>query len=593
MKPSRPLNRSVRPQPTRNRPSPSWLVPAILAVATILGLLLQLHALSSYLIYPDSYQNLVVADNLRHSGQLTAQLGRGGMVYPQFFAWTHPLYPLLILLVGATGLSLITSAHLVAVAAGTATILAAYGLVASVLQSRRAGLAAAVLLAISYDRAIWGGFVLTEPLNLLMVTLALWQLWRRRQTTSTWLKPQDLFGRTFLSGDFLTGLLLAAAILTRYENALIVLPALLWSSAPRPAGRRVAAIAATTAIFTLVPLAILHPWGGSWSQWWAQTWPQLSGYLPLAVAAVSVALLITAASFSDLFTRLTWKRWAPRTTSAGLLLAAIILLIHPHAYLGLWEFCTHDPLIAILALAGFITMLRHPRQQSAAAFALLTATLLAAVYYHTNPTMDRYLAHLLPLLIIPAAAALGAASTKLTTLPTTWRGPATAVAAIALILAASGQTAITYVGLHHRQQGLWFEPGYEAVAAQEVAQLASPSTIIVTATPEPYRLYTTAAVQNVSASNPSLQITGRRSQTLLIVQDASLRYTTPKFSHFVTTKLAAYRIASFANALPYRYVTTTVYGQNPVMVYRVTLGQLQCIISQANLTGGATCRSNS
>jgi 4-amino-4-deoxy-L-arabinose transferase-like glycosyltransferase len=533
-----------------------------------LALVLRLHNLSPYKVYPDSYQSLLVASNLMHAHRLTARLGTGGMLYPPLFAWTRPLYPLLIALTATLlGASLAAAGQIVAVIASLLSIIAAYLLVKVMLRSQVAGFIAAILLAISYNATVWSGFILTEPLAILTLALALWQLWRRRARPDAW----------GTGGDLATGLLLALAILARYENAIVLLPAMLWV-APRLAPKRAVTVAATALIITGLTLLILHPFAaGS-----GQLWPQLVHYLPIVCAGLSLLLAGIAAQLAGLAGLPRW-RWYLGTGAATLLVVgALALAINHQLYLGLWEFSAHDPLLTILALIGLTAMLVQRRTQAAGAFILTTATLLGAIYYASNPTMDRYLAHLLPLLAVPAAYAV----LRIIVLP--YRFTATGL----VIAGAIAQIVITWTGLHHTDGGVWFQAGYEQTAANQVAPLVTSQDLILSATPEPYRLETTAAVQGIPAAGAGpLTIAPPAGRTVILVDDASLRQTNPGFATAISQRLRPYLIQTFPNTTPYRYVTSIELGNKPVMVYKLALTQLQCEVNRVG-SSADTCPSS-
>lgn len=530
----------------------------ILSVLVILGLFLQIHAVSPYKIYPDSYQSLLVADNLLHAHRLTAALGPHGMIYPEVFGWTRPLYPALIAMLTATGFTLTAAAQTIAVAAGLLAIPAVFAATNVVLRSRRAGLIAAGLLAISYSHAIWGGFILTEPLEILVVTLAIWQLWRRRPaSTTTGIKPD--------SQDILTGLVFALAILTRYENALLLIPALIWC-APRPNPKRAATIGLTAIVITAAVLLLLQPISGGLNT----LWPQLASYAPVITGGVSIALLAIAAAYSGLLATTSRRRIAGRVASILLILAALALDLYHQLYLGVWEFAARDPLISILALFGLVLMLTTRALQSTAAFIILACGLLLAAYYQTNPTMDRYASHLVPLLLIPA----GYAVIRILRFP---RRPRSLVL-VTLAAEAVLQLALTSNGLHYQDAGVWFQPGYEEQNAQRVAAVTKPGDLIIAATPEPYYLATGTSIQGVATSQPYLSLRNLpANQSVIIIQDQALRDRAPQFSAKITNKLSAFRVTTFNNPTPFRTVTSIELGLKPVMVYKLPLSQLELL----------------
>src|SRR5206468_8215338 len=71
---------------------------------------------------------------------------------------------------------------------------------------------------------------------------------------------------------------------------------------------------------------------------------------------------------------------------------------------ALRNFATTDPLITLAALCGMMFMLfgkKHEYETALLVFA--GGVVMSLVYYRINPHMDRYIAHILPLILIPAS----------------------------------------------------------------------------------------------------------------------------------------------------------------------------------------------
>ena len=185
-----------------------------------MGIVLRLHNLSPFKIYPDSYQSLIVAQNIHTYHSVIGYLGQGGLLYPDFFMWTRPGLPILINVFSMLSLSKHFSsdsamvASLLSLFSGILIIPAAYFFVKSVFKSRLYGISAAVLVALSFNLTIWSGFIMTETTGVLFMMLFLWSLFSSLNRKSKLADPKDL----------LTGLLFSFAILTRYEYLIISLP---------------------------------------------------------------------------------------------------------------------------------------------------------------------------------------------------------------------------------------------------------------------------------------------------------------------------------------------------------------------------------
>jgi asparagine N-glycosylation enzyme membrane subunit Stt3 len=103
-----------------------WPYGVLVLLCVVVGYVFTLHNISGYNVYPDSYQSVTVAQNLKEYHRLAAPMGQYGLVYPDFFGWTRPLFPALIVLFSFFGMSLFTAAHLIAVIAGVLAIIVVY-----------------------------------------------------------------------------------------------------------------------------------------------------------------------------------------------------------------------------------------------------------------------------------------------------------------------------------------------------------------------------------------------------------------------------------------------------------------------------------
>lgn len=129
-----------------------------------IGIILRLHNISPFKIYPDSYQSLLTALNIKDYHSVVGFLGKDGMVYPDFFGWTRPFYPLLILAASMFFHTIASSAQYVAVLAGILALPLAFFLGRHVFKSFAVGVGSILLLTLSYNHTVWGGFILTETL---------------------------------------------------------------------------------------------------------------------------------------------------------------------------------------------------------------------------------------------------------------------------------------------------------------------------------------------------------------------------------------------------------------------------------------------
>jgi|GEM_PF-3997266 len=526
----------------------------IILAVTGFGLALRLSNLSPYLVYPDSYTSLVVADVIDRTGTIVAHLGAGGLIYPDFFGWTRPGYPLLIAALHALGLPLVASGRGVALMAGVACIPAAAWLAYEVTHRRGAAVVAAVLMSLSYASVVWSGFVLTETtgnLALLGLLAVAWH-WRRH--------PPEIFDPR----DYLTGLLLAVAILTRYEYALLA-PIILLIAGPRlsPSVRWVN-ITAAAGLMLALAVVVLRPFDPDPTY----ALSQLHAFLPLAgVGLVAGAGLLAASRF----VRLSPHRARTVSLACFAVILAIAVAWAPHAYPGLIDFARQDGLIVGLGSFGLILMLYRHRSRSSAWLIIAAIIALAAVYFRVNPTMARYGTHLLPLVIIPASVFV----------LVVWdlrRRTLRAAALIVIFALALFQGYQSFGGLKSDQGGIWQQRGYEQTAARLAAPAIPADAVVFAALPEPYYLASggSRSVQSFTTQAPWLYAPGLEASTpVVVVVDQSLKDVFPEVYQRLQAAPVGSVITTFEVGEPFRYRTQITLKPIPVILYKTTLGALQ------------------
>jgi 4-amino-4-deoxy-L-arabinose transferase-like glycosyltransferase len=169
-------------------------------------------------IYPDSYQTLTVAQNISESGSVVSTLGENGYVYPPFFGWTRPGLPLLVNFFNLFISNQSSAAQTVVLIASILIIPATFLLLFEITGSKKTGLFAALLSAISFNIVVWSGFIYTESLGVLLMTFFL----------ATFFQTQKKVTKIADFRELLAGFILAAAVLTRYEYVLILIPVMIY-----------------------------------------------------------------------------------------------------------------------------------------------------------------------------------------------------------------------------------------------------------------------------------------------------------------------------------------------------------------------------
>jgi hypothetical protein len=526
------------------------------------------------------------------------------LVYPDFFGWTRPMYPILIVIFSWFGLSLFSAAHTINVIAGLLSILAVYALVSEVLKSKKSGLMAALLLALSYNHAVWGGFVLTESLGVLMLSLALWVLWRGKGNKDEW----------FTKYDIVTGLVFALAILTRYEYIVLLAPAALLAGK-----KRAASIFGTALLVATIKLAILHPFSGGWS--WV--WEQINDYIYLLLFVLAATGITYFAISRQKAKRSKFlEQWAAKFALACLALAFLVVIVFNLTFPALRTFANNDPLLTYSAFAGLVLLLTGKKSERRLGLLLFVGLLiLSAVYYHLNPAMDRYITHMLPLLLVAAGYGILAI--------TNFQKNRVMLVLLGLFL--SLQFAKTWNGLHNVNNGIWFRPGYEEKSAKILnsmlaankgstlgcsarrqggtdrtvqngtereyrsgqrsnaprvngaadsagRQVDAAECLLIASMPEPYYLFTNNPTQSVADTQPYIFVKLPDSIQLVIVDDEAMRTIFPNFHKFIQKNLGAYQTSQYSVGEPLRYITSIYQEQQPVKIYQIKYSDFQKLL---------------
>jgi hypothetical protein len=485
----------------------------------VLGTLIRVHALSQYKFYPDSYQPLVVAENIRTQGSVVGEMGQEGLVYPDFFEWTRPLYPLLIVLGTVVLKNNFLVAHILSFFAGVLAIPLSYLFLSAVFKSKEIALIGSALTALSYSAAIWGGFILTDTTALALMLLFLWML----------IKNSDA-ERGFLSlADVSTGCVFALVVATRYELFILVLPLiyLLYTAVTNPFSRLATIGLSAGAIWSILYI-VLSPF------------------------------YISGTATQSQFGSLVDSFGAINTT-------------------GLSAFVLSDFLLVSCFLVGSYQMLTQGYRIKILVFAASAIVLLGLAYYQINPAIQRYFIHLIPFLLVPAS--YGAFSIikrvrNLSLLPKI----ASVGVGFALVVV---QADISFAGLHNKDNGLWFEPGYEAQAALITRDLVPNDAMLVVSQPEPYFLIHHLPTQSIVDTPPYLYLRNTLpTKKIVVIDDEGMRYLFPKFHTFLTDHLARYKMHELSLAAPFRYAGSISDPTEGISVYQLSLQELTGAIAQ-------------
>jgi hypothetical protein len=396
---------------------------AAFLVAGFLAIVRRSMQLHSGLLYPDGYQYLLMARGLAEHGRPETQLGPGGELFvPSADAAAKPLFPLLVAIGHLLGLSLRVSADAITVLAAALVPLLCAGLVLRITGSRFGAVVAFAVCLASPAAGYWWGFAGPDGLAAALALGAALAI---------------LYARPAIGGA-----LAGAAIATRPEFALLATGAVVAGLAARQ--MRTDAVRAGTAgavVLTGVWLAVRPP---------LVTPPQAL----LAAGAIAAAVGATALALAD------------RTATSLVLgaLLAVALSVSPATRVWLHG----DWALACLAAASLTGLAWDRAQTRATGTVLIAAAALAVVYHIKNPSSDRYLAQLVPLLAV--LAGLGAGRL---------RRIGARRALLAVPAAAAAVVGLSLSSVH-------VAPGPDLFAALAPKLTDDPSLPLVTAAPDAY-----------------------------------------------------------------------------------------------------------
>lgn len=540
-----------------------------LLLALLIGSILRSHNLSSFKIYPDSYQNLIVAENIQIYGSVVGTLGPDGVVYPPFFMWSRPVYALLINTFSWTTFPSDLIAQYVAYIAGLAAIPLSFFVVWNIFRNALFGVAAASLLAFSFNHTVWSGFIMTETIGVFFILLFLWSF------SNAISKPVQ-FG-TFSS--ILSGALFAIATMTRYEYLILIIPITLFiflmSKTPKPMLSNFligSGIVFLMFALTLFPLDSVVP----------IILTQMHDLLiRFGIAAITFAIVVILYKRAPSRYKTMLMQKLPRSVSFMLIAIALLLTVQS-VFRQIIPFYTdlsfirgfagHDVLISAFAMYGWLLLLSEKRHHAFAYCTILACILLAITYHRVNPDMERYMTHLIPFLLLPASYGLVMALRQ--------KNKGKIIFATVFLLGI--QISISYNGLRYLNDPSWYTKSYEENAAEQIANDISENDILLVSLPEPYFYETGITTHSVNDTPPFIYIPKTLDdRTVYIIQDMATKDYFPTFNKFIDTNLQQFKSKEFQITTPYHTTNKSLKPSNPINVYKIKLNDLKKIITDS------------
>jgi 4-amino-4-deoxy-L-arabinose transferase-like glycosyltransferase len=529
------------------------LLYSALIIVTLLGAVLRTLSISPYKLYPDAYQNLIVAENIRTYHQVVGYLGDQGMRFPPFFMWSRPSYPLLI----NTALPYIgdstTAAHAVSYILGVAAIPLSYIFIKQLFSSTGAGLGAALLLSTSFGHTVWSGYILTETTGIFLLLLVLTLITGGRNTDRPW---------TAIGA----GIVFGCAVLARYEYIVLSIPISIFIITSLQSPRKHAALFIISAgILLLATVTYLFPVRSTIGIFVKQSQHVLKGasYLSVAIVCTVIFALLPRQYKKLLSAVVAIVIIIAFTLGAPSLVPSLGILT------GTANFVAHDVFLVTFALLGFLGMCSRPANKWLAYGVIASVILLYSFYFAINPYQMRYWTHTMPLLLIPASYVFSRPLKKYS-----WN---TSILATVLI---AYQIYITAGGIRQWNNGDWTQKSYEETAAGIVNQKNyGEHTLVIASFPEPYYYITRLSTESISDTYPYIFPAHQPDNpTVLLIYDEGMRDLFPQFSQVIEKKLAHYKTDEFWTGRTYHYADRSHPETQPISLYKISYQDLTQMI---------------
>lgn len=541
-------------------------------IVCIIGVILRYFNLSPYHLYPDTYQNILVARNIADYRSVFGRLGEDGQWWPPFFMWTRPGYPLLILLGNSVLDDYFLSAQLISFSASVLGIGLAFLLCRAVWGSVWHGLVSAFLLAISFSHAVWSGMILTESVGVALLLAALWNFFvvlKKDSQLADW-------------RELVTGALFGFAVITRYEYIFVVMLCLVFVLLRnvRPWNTFTNILAGVLFVVSVI-FSQLFPIMASIQEILFQNRTIVIAFAVLGILIIGGSMLMKRVP------RILLKRLTRVASKAFLGLILIVaslstlqFFIPQFSFLaiemtGLRSFFSTDILVFVFLLIGCRAMYRN-RKYSELLFCFIAMSGLYYFYYRVNPTMQRYGTHLLPFMLIVCSYGGVWVWQTMQRGSVVWRS----VVGVSLAGWIGLQVYITYFGMKSWSNGEYAHTSYSQEAAKIVKKyISSDSEILLVSFPESYYALTGQSTHSLALNKPFVYIPEEfDDREVLIVQDMGMRDIFPEFSRLLDEQAQAYLVGKEWIGRSYHYATRSTKESSELKVYRMRLSQVRLLV---------------
>ncbi len=540
-------------------------IPIILI--TVIGAIIRVINISPFKIYPDAYQSLLVAKNIRDYQNIVAPMGKDGLLFPTAFAWSRPGYPLLIDLFQNIFGDVTKTALYLSVLLGIVSVPLTYLLIKNIYKSESIGLFAALLLALSFDHIVWGGFILTETTGVFFVLILLLSL-------SYLNKDSTIFDYK----DLATGLILGFSVLVRYEYAILLVPIIyyFYKNFDKPL-LRITNITIGLLVVLIPIFSFLFPINSTFSALGSQ----IGRFVKLSIA---FGFLLVTAILYDRHAATNFKNKVSKATVLIFVICSCIyflitIISHlfdlnvfnlKHFTLGTGYFIYYDILLFVSFIGGLLLTIWAINTNKMLSLAFFSILSLMPFYFFINPEMMRYWTHVIPFLIIPASYALNYVYLKYRKVFLYLFFP--------LLLF---QFYLSFNGVKNWKSGEWNNTSYEERAAIILREkVIFNDNFLIVSQPESYYYFLNQPVQSVIDTPPYFFLDDiSDSKTAYIIIDMGMYKYFPAFSSMVEAKMADNIISTFWVHRVFHVGSTSYAESLPVTVYKTDLQNLKSVFS--------------
>lgn len=545
----------------------------ILFLVTVFGFILRYINITSYNIYSDSYEYMLVAKNLVEHYSVDGHLGQTGMYWgPLFYnrigfgLFLAPFYWL------TRNLEL--STHILVFTAGILAIPLIYLLAVKIFKKREIGLIAALLLSVSFSSVMLSGFIMANSLIVLFIILSL-LFFYQAQEKNRW------------QWYVLFGIVLALTFFLRVE-LLITLPAfIILIILKEKFGKSL--LVFLLAFLGTIGLSILKVYFFlvNPSVWRQSQYVYFSRNINRYSLVILIFILILGALIYSLKKKKSWfleksAQFYGILVILSLLLCFVIPLIAGRAYnwQASWFTLRTDFIVIVFGIIGLILLFKKDFYK--ALFSYLFIFPLFAVYFSFGGGGDfRHINLILPILTILAAFTIWQILGILKKWLDKKKGLNYKFSLFGILLIIG---LLFYLQFYQDWKPWHSLISYEKEVGQSVKKIIdqeniSSNAVLISSFPEAHYLYTDLSTWEQKNEKPFLDKSISGDQEIILVIDEGTRDKYPILAEIADKNLKQYALKSILSTVKYQYGSNIWWPKRLTTIYRLKAGELRKEIS--------------